>query len=62
MSAGLASPAAAPRGAAGAAEAARVHVDGRDRLGECALWCEREQALYWTDIDNQRLFRWRARP
>ena len=60
MSAGLASPAAAPRGAAVSAEAARVHVDGRDRLGECALWCEREQALYWTDIDNQRLFRWRA--
>lgn len=37
-----------------------VLVESRDRLGECALWCEREGALYWTDIDNARLWRWRA--
>lgn len=38
---------------------ARVLVDSRNRLGECALWCERDKVLYWTDIDNARLFRWR---
>ncbi|WAC71428.1 SMP-30/gluconolactonase/LRE family protein [Roseateles sp. SL47] len=39
---------------------ARVLVNNGDRLGECALWCERDQVLYWTDIDSARLFRWRA--
>lgn len=43
-----------------AVAAARVHVDCRERLGECALWCDREQALYWTDIDGHRLSRWQA--
>jgi len=39
---------------------ARVLVDGRDRLGECGLWCDQDQVLYWTDIDSARLSRWRA--
>lgn len=43
-----------------ATSTAKVHVDCRDRLGECALWCDREQALYWTDIDSHRLSRWQA--
>ena len=33
----------------------RLVVDGRDRLGECALWCERTSALYWTDIEGSRI-------
>lgn len=28
-------------------------------LGECPVWCELDQALYWTDIDGARLHRWR---
>ncbi|ALV07096.1 SMP-30/gluconolactonase/LRE family protein [Roseateles depolymerans] len=43
----------------GSPSSARVLVDSRNRLGECALWCERDKVLYWTDIDNARLFRWR---
>lgn len=31
---------------------ARLVVDSRNRLGECALWCERRGALYWTDIEG----------
>ena len=38
---------------------AKVLVDGKNRLGECALWCERDRVLYWTDIDSARLYRWR---
>ncbi len=33
-------------------------VDARARLGECALWCERGQALYWTDIEGRIVSRW----
>lgn len=29
----------------------------RDMLGEGLFWCEREGALYWTDIIEQRLWR-----
>ncbi len=36
---------------------AKVIVDGQAKLGECPLWCPREQALYWTDIDNHQLWR-----
>lgn len=36
----------------------RILIDSTDQLGECALWCDREQALYWTDIDSTRLWRW----
>ena len=39
---------------------ASVLAPAQARLGECTLWCEREQALYWTDIDSARLSRWRA--
>ncbi len=28
-----------------------------DVLGECPLWCERSQALYWTDIQSSVLMR-----
>ena len=39
---------------------AQLLVDAQAQLGECPLWCEREQALYWTDIDGCQLSRWRA--
>lgn len=35
-------------------------VDSRCALGESVLWCERRVALFWTDIDNSRL--WMHRP
>jgi L-arabinonolactonase len=38
----------------------RLLVDARARLGECALWCEREAALWWTDIEGRTLSRWRS--
>lgn len=44
-------------GPATAPPVATVLVDARAQLGECVLWCEREQALYWTDIDSARLSR-----
>jgi L-arabinonolactonase len=39
---------------------AELIVDDRARLGECVLWCEKAQALYWTDIEAARLSRWSA--
>ena len=39
---------------------AQVLVPAQAQLGEGVLWCEREQALYWTDIDSASLSRWRA--
>ena len=36
---------------------ARLAVDSRCRLGEGVLWCERRQALWWTDIQSARLWR-----
>jgi len=33
--------------------------DTRSVLGECLLWCERERALYWTDIESRFLLRLR---
>lgn len=30
------------------------------QLGECALWCERSQSLFWTDINQALLSRWSA--
>lgn len=42
------------------ADTAALAVDSRCRLGEGVLWCEREQALWWTDIHSARL--WRHRP
>ena len=35
-------------------------VDSRCALGESVLWCERREALFWTDIDGSRL--WMHRP
>jgi L-arabinonolactonase len=39
---------------------ARLLVEARAQLGECPLWCERANALYWTDIDSATLSRWNA--
>lgn len=33
-------------------------ADVRATLGEGPIWVEREQALYWVDIPEQKLFRW----
>jgi L-arabinonolactonase len=38
----------------------RVQMDARNTLGEGIVWCERTQALYWTDI--QRATLWRLHP
>jgi L-arabinonolactonase len=35
-------------------------VDARARLGECVLWCDRVDALYWTDIEGSTVGRWEA--
>lgn len=33
-------------------------VKGEDRLGECPLWCDREQVLWWVDSRGPSLRRW----
>ena len=33
-------------------------ADVRATLGEGPVWVEREQALYWVDIPERKLFRW----
>lgn len=38
----------------------RIAVDAGNRLGEGVVWCERAQALYWTDITAATL--WRLTP
>lgn len=40
--------------------AVSVAVDAGNRLGEGVVWCERAQALYWTDIHAATL--WRLTP
>jgi len=35
----------------------RLLVDARDRLGECALWCERTATFWWTDIEGSKICR-----
>jgi sugar lactone lactonase YvrE len=35
-------------------------ADVRAVLGEGPAWVEREQAIYWVDIPERRLFRWSA--
>lgn len=35
----------------------QVAVATQNSLGECTLWCERQQALLWTDIIGQTLYR-----
>jgi L-arabinonolactonase len=32
-------------------------VRGQNVLGECTLWCEREQALWWIDSRGPALYR-----
>lgn len=32
-------------------------LDARAALGEAALWCERERALFWADIEGRALHR-----
>lgn len=39
---------------------AQLLVDARARLGECVLWCELSDALYWTDIEGSTLSCWYA--
>ncbi|BDU16719.1 SMP-30/gluconolactonase/LRE family protein [Lysobacter auxotrophicus] len=36
----------------------RVAVQAENRLGEGVLWCDRAQALYWTDIHAAMLWRY----
>lgn len=38
---------------------ATVVFQARNTLGEGIVWCEREQALYWTDIHAATLWRYR---
>jgi L-arabinonolactonase len=33
-------------------------ADAQAQLGECALWCERSQSLFWTDIECCTVSRW----
>jgi len=37
---------------------ATLLLDQRMQLGEGVTWCDRSQALYWTDIEGSALFRW----
>ena len=41
--------------------AATVALQARNTLGEGIVWCTREQALYWTDIHEATLWRYRPR-
>lgn len=34
-----------------------LFCDSKNKLGECVLWCEQKQALYWTDIVGRKLSR-----
>jgi L-arabinonolactonase len=36
---------------------ANLAVDGKNELGECAIWCDRTQSLFWTDIHASMLWR-----
>ncbi len=36
-------------------------VKGNDLLGECTLWCDREQVLWWVDSRGPSLNRWDPR-
>ncbi|HVZ45843.1 MAG TPA: SMP-30/gluconolactonase/LRE family protein [Ramlibacter sp.] len=38
---------------------ATLLASARAELGECALWCERRSALFWTDIEGRTVNRWR---
>lgn len=41
---------------AGRAEVPTLAVDSRCQLGECILWCDRRNAVFWTDIVSARLW------
>lgn len=38
----------------------RLAADARARLGECALWCDRTQTFWWTDIEGATISRLHA--
>src|SRR5690606_16584915 len=42
------------------ANQAELIVDAQNATGESPVWVSREQALYWVDIPNRQLLRWRA--
>lgn len=35
---------------------ASLIVDGKCELGECVIWCERTQSVFWTDIQGATLW------
>jgi L-arabinonolactonase len=35
----------------------RLFADAQARLGECPLWCERTNSLWWTDIEARTISR-----
>jgi sugar lactone lactonase YvrE len=39
---------------------AELVADVRNAVGESPVWSASEQALYWVDIEHQRLYRWQA--
>jgi L-arabinonolactonase len=34
----------------------RLAVDARNQLGECVLWCDRTERIWWTDIQRATLW------
>ncbi len=38
----------------------QVIAPGPDRVGESPLWDDRQQALWWVDIESRRVRRWRS--
>ncbi len=38
----------------------KLHVKCMNTLGEGILWNEEEQSLYWSDIDEKKLYRWNS--
>jgi sugar lactone lactonase YvrE len=41
-------------------DTAELIVDARCAVGESPVWVEAEEALYWVDIPERALYRWRA--
>jgi sugar lactone lactonase YvrE len=37
---------------------AELIIDARNAVGESPVWSPGDQALYWADIPNKRLYRW----
>ncbi|ANF27197.1 SMP-30/gluconolactonase/LRE family protein [Stutzerimonas stutzeri] len=42
------------------ANSAELIVDAQNATGESPVWLASEQALYWVDIPNRQLLRWKA--